>query len=389
MKKIFSFIFALFMSVSCTAITVEPTLEVGVSIIRSNYEEFFATLNVRSSEHYDVTLNSNWARITNITEAENFDVITIYCNENTDSKARCAEILVTTNYVSKQVQILQGGKKVDAKKSAEPEINANGNNLTVSLDEPGTLYKMCRKYFDYVGTSNEYGEQVWSNITNVTLYGTIDARDFSTLKWNFRNLKNVDLSGVKITAYSGEYGTNEGYYDGTSYSVYEANEVPIGAFFYWQENKIRNFPSELYDEGMASLQSVKLPGGIKTIRRNAFARAYNLEEINIPEGVETVEMVAFRYCTSIEKLYLPSTIKNIGWLAFTDMYSLKEVHIKARYVPFENQSFGNYPDSDNRGYVNVGDVNYSKKTKAVLYVPTGCKDVYKDWEKYFAEVVEE
>jgi hypothetical protein len=271
----------------------------------------------------------------------------------------------------------------------EPYIKVNGSDLVVRLDEPGALYKMCHKHFNYVDTNSEYGEQVWSNITNVTIYGTIDARDFSTLKWNFRNLKNVDLGGTRIAGYSGKYGTNEGYYDGGAYSVYNANEVPIGAFFYWQNNRIREFPNELYDEGMASLQSIKLPEGVKTIRRNAFARAYNLKEINVPEGVERIEMVAFRYCTSIEKLYLPSTIKNIGWLAFTDMYSLKEVHIKARYIPSEDQSFGNYPDSDNRGYVVMGDVNYSEKTNAVLYVPAGCKANYKDWEKYFVKIVEE
>lgn len=289
---------------------------------------------------------------------------------------------------------------------SQPSIEATGSHLTVYLSEPGTLYKMCRKYFDRVDTNKEYGEEIWWEITKVTLYGTIDARDFSTLKWNFRNLKDVDLSGTRIAAYRGAYGTNEGYYDGDIYSVYNANEIPIGAFFYWQGNEIRRFPEELDDEGMVSLRSVKLPKGIKVIRRNAFARAYNLKEINIPEGVEWIEMVAFRYCMSVQKLYLPSTLKNVDWLAFTEMTSLKEVHIAARNMPTDSknngsaQAFGNRLDASQvggatgqiwRGWVveMEGRQTSDEKTNAVLYVPAGCKANYKGWEKYFVKIVEE
>ena len=158
---------------------------------------------------------------------------------------------------------------------------------------------------------------------------------------------------------------------------------------------------------MPSLRNIKLPDGIKTIRGNAFARAYNLTEINIPEGVVTVDMVAFRYCMSIEKLYLPSTLKNIGWLAFTEMSMLKEVHIAAKekpeedtYYDGEERSFGNRIDGSQveemigqiyRGWViNIDDMeSYNPKTNATLYVPKGCKNNDKKWEKYFQDIVEE
>ena len=350
MKKIFIlfFIFALFMPVSCVADELDiPTFEVNEVFVQTNY---------------------SFSEVPGDSESKISDEAGDEAQGEGDSE--------TSNQAN----------SVPVKKT---NIEADGSNLTVYLDGPGTLYKMCRKYFDNVDTGKEYGEEIWTNITSVTLYGRIDARDFSTLKWNFRNLKDVDLSSTKITAYSGKYGTNEGYYDGGDYSVYNSNMIPIGAFFYWQSNDIREFPRELYDEGMVSLRSIRLPDGVRVIRRNAFARAYNLKEINVPEGITTIEMVAFRYCTSIEKLYLPSTINNIGWLAFTDMYALKEVHIKARYAPSENQSFGNYPDSDTRGYVILDDANYSEKTKATLYVPAGCKANYRDWEKYFVKIVEE
>ena len=131
-----------------------------------------------------------------------------------------------------------------------------------------------------------------------------------------------------------------------------------------------------------------------------------MKEINIPEGVETVEMVAFRYCMSIEKLYLPSTLKYVGWLAFTEMTSLKEVHIAATTMPTEEggygsvQTFGNRLDAYQIGGVEgqiwrgwvvdaEGYESSKEKTEAVLYVPVGSKDNYKDWEKYFVKIVEE
>lgn len=399
MKRFLYFVFILVAAVSCTEIQEqEPTFEISDTLIQTDYEEFYGTIEVRSSEPYVIDMDSDWAAVTDIMEGVDFDTVTIYCSKNLTPDARNTDAVVRTNTDSKQIHIVQTGKEFN--------IEVVDNHMTASIDEPGTLYKMCREYFDWIEIDQEFGEEIWGDITSVTLSGTIDARDFSTLKWNFRNLQDVDLSDVKIAAYSGEYGTNEGYYDGGVCSVYNANEIPVGAFFYWQNNYIREFPAELNDEGMPSLRSVKLPEGIKVIRRNAFARAYNLKEINIPEGVETVEMVAFRYCMSIEKLYLPSTLKNVGWLAFTEMTSLKEVHIAATTMPTEEggygavQAFGNRLDAYQiggiegqiwRGWVvdAEGYESSKEKTDAVLYVPVGSKDNYKDWEKYFVEIVEE
>ena len=384
-------------SVSCMKIQ-EPVFEISDTLIQVDYQSCESYIEIRSSEPYTIDLKCDWAMITDIKNNDTFDVITIYCSTNLTPDTRSTDAIVSTNSDSKQIHIVQEGRNVD--------IEAVDNHLTAWPTNPGMLYKMCRKFFDNEDTDKEYGDEIWGDITSVTLYGTIDARDFSTLKWNFRNLQDVDLSNTNISAYSGEYGTNEGYYDGSSYSVYFANEIPIGAFFYWQSNHIREFPAELNDEGMPSLRSVKLPEGIKTIRRNAFARAYNMKEINIPEGVETVEMVAFRYCMSIEKLYLPSTLKNVGWLAFTEMPSLKEVHIAAPEIPTEDnshgtpQTFGNRLDASQledvighifRGWVieMEGYASMNEKTEAVLFVPVGSKDKYKDWEKYFVRIEEE
>ena len=319
-------------------------------------------------------------------------------DETYDSRSGKIYILGKNNELLQTVEVFQS--QVDA--IVYTNIQTNG---------PGQLYSLLYEKYNGEKTDKEWGNENW-DIKSLRLSGSIDARDFSTIKWNLNNIENIDLSGAKIESYSGVYGTNEGYYDGGVYSIYPENEIPIGAFFYWENNYIREFPEEYFDEGMPSLNSIILPDGITTIRRNAFARAYNLKEINIPEGVTRIETVAFRYCMSIEKLYLPSTLNYIGWLCFTEMTRLKEVHIAAKEKPYEDltfegreqtdtpQSFGNMLDASQiggdveklyRGYIVTmeGYESYNPKTNATLYVPKGCKEEYSSWEIYFDNIVEE
>lgn len=191
-------------------------------------------------------------------------------------------------------------------------------------------------------------------ILDLKISGYMDARDFDFIKWHCMKVRNVDLSEVKIEAYTGSDGTNEGYND-----TYAANEIPLGAFFYWTTSYKYNYEGMPSDEGMPSLKSIKLPNGIKAIRRNAFARAYNLTEINIPEGVETIDYVAFAICQSLAEITLPSSLKEVGKTAFADMPSLKTVYINAANPP-----------------TCVSDAFQNLSNDAVLYVPKGSKYNY-------------
>lgn len=274
---------------------------------------------------------------------------------------------------------------------ANNNVKVYGDSIYVNLEEPGMLYSLYKSYVDDKECKKEYGEEVWEKVKKVRIDGNIDARDFSTLKWNFRNLANLDLSNVKILEYYGKYGTVEGY----EYS-YSKNTIPIGAFFYWMTNELRYFPEELYDEGMSTLKKVKLPEGITKIERNAFARAYNLESINIPEGVKTIEMCAFRHCHSIENISIPNTVNEIGYFAFTDMNSLKKLSIHSASVPKVMMPFGFYYDGTNVDYFETMGFNrgtlyynyYVKYNEATLYVPNGCKGKYESWVDFFNKVEE-
>lgn len=231
----------------------------------------------------------------------------------------------------------------------------NVSSATISIKQAGAL-------------SSLISEEEASKIKRLKLKGYMDARDFDYIKWHCLKIENVNLSEVTINEYSGIDGTNEGYYD-----TYHENEIPLGAFFYWKKAKY-NYMGVPSDEGMPSLKEIILPKGIRAIRRNAFARAYNLIKINIPEGVEEIDYVAFCLCTSLEEIDLPSTLKNIGKLAFANMSKLNELSIAATIPPeAEDDTFLGIPEN------------------ATLYVPKETKYLYekaRGWN-VFKKIIEQ
>lgn len=224
----------------------------------------------------------------------------------------------------------------------DEEDGGAGASASIYLEKAGTL-------------SSKISKSQASELLKLKLSGHMDARDFDFIKWKCMKIEVVDLADIVIDKYVGADGTNEGY-DAT----YEANEIPLGAFFYWTTSRKYNYEGMPKDEGMASLKKIVLPQGIKAIRRNAFARAYNLTEINIPEGVEAIDYVAFAICTSLEELRLPSTLKTVGKLAFADMSKMKRLYVSATTPPTASSN------------------SFQGITDATLYVPNGTESLYRN-----------
>ena len=238
---------------------------------------------------------------------------------------------------------------------SDDDDNVTGNTVSINLERAGTL-------------SNKLSKTQASELLKLKLSGHMDARDFDFLKWDCIKIQQIDLSDVVIDSYSGVEGTEEG-----NNKTYAANEIPSGAFFYWNDVHKYVYDGMPKDEGMPSLRKIVLPTGIKAIRRNAFARAYNLTEINIPEGVEQIDYVAFAICTSLRELTLPSTLKTIGQQAFASMDNLESMTILASTPPSANSN--SFQGMENR---------------ATLYVPKGTKALYSSsagW-KGFKKIVE-
>lgn len=157
-----------------------------------------------------------------------------------------------------------------------------------------------------------------STITNLTVIGTIDARDFKTMRDNMPVLSVVDISGVTISSYTGSLGTY--ITSDTGSKNYPANTVPNNAFHYYDTNT-----------GKISLTSIILPSSIIDIGISAFDGTTNLISINIPSFVTTIQDWAFWNCASMDSINIPSSVITIGYGAFHRFYGMIKVDINNPY----------------------------------------------------------
>lgn len=121
-----------------------------------------------------------------------------------------------------------------------------------------------------------------STITDLTVTGTIDARDFRCMRDDLTKLSNLDLDAVNIISFSGGGGPSY-----NSSAVYPANEIPEGAFYIGA------------GYGKTSLKKIILPKTITSIGNSSFNGCPSITEIIIPKLVTTISPFAFHYCTGL------------------------------------------------------------------------------------------
>ena len=72
-------------------------------------------------------------------------------------------------------------------------------------------------------------------------------------------------------------------------------------------------------EECTSLQSVRLPNGLKEIKYGCFYNCKNLRKIVIPNGVQKIGADAFAGCEKLE-IYIPTSVRKIGkYITLTDV----------------------------------------------------------------------
>lgn len=102
---------------------------------------------------------------------------------------------------------------------------------------------------------------------------------------------------------------------------------------------------------MKSLESVKLPAGLKEIGEEAFKECRNLVSINFPDGLKTIGKWAFEHDESLTGIRLPDSLENLGEFAFEYCKSITEANIPGGVKTVER---GIFKFCDKLAKVNVG-----------------------------------
>ena len=179
---------------------------------------------------------------------------------------------------------------------------------TANVATPGTLASVASSYL--------------ATVTNLTVTGSIDARDFVTMRDKMTSLTTIDLSSVVINSYI-DAGGNLGL--GNNWE-YKANGIPDFAFV-----------TPLYKA--------------KTI----------LKKIVLPSNSTSIGESAFDGCTGLQNVITGSAMSIISSYAFYDCSGLTSFNINAIIPPslgikvFENSNY----------------------TSCILTVPLGSVSIYK------------
>lgn len=154
-------------------------------------------------------------------------------------------------------------------------------------------------------TAGNLAQAVTDNsITQLTISGTMDARDFKFIADNLNDLVSIDLSDVVIEAYENQQQPL--FFDIKSY---DANTIPPTTFM------------------GKNLQNILLPSTLKKIDVAAFAGCEALETLNLPQELETIAPYAFTACNKLSTVTLPQGLKQMGDGAFSRCETLTSATI--------------------------------------------------------------
>jgi hypothetical protein len=172
-------------------------------------------------------------------------------------------------------------------------------------------------------------------ITNLTITGTIDARDFKTMRDNMPVLSELDMSAVTINTYFGSQGPDD--YNNTQ--VYAANTIPACAF---------SKPIEA--KGKESLTKVKLPQSTTVIGDYSFHQCKQIQTFEIPGSVVIIGAFALQGL-KLTSIKIPSKVIEIGSGAFYEFNG--DINV----------------DVDNSKYSSIDGVLFDKTASTILQCP--------------------
>ena len=151
------------------------------------------------------------------------------------------------------------------------------------------------------GNLEQVLENNLSQLNNLTVNGTMDARDFKFIADELPALQTLNLANATIV----EYSANKAVF--ANYILYEKNVLP-----------------QLSLMG-TNLRNIVLPNSITTIGEGAFAGCTKLETIEIPANVTTVGNYAFSGCSALTDITGGNNVTSIGDYAFSQCAALQNV----------------------------------------------------------------
>lgn len=168
-------------------------------------------------------------------------------------------------------------------------------SIVMAILLPGVVRAM-----DITTTAGHLSAAVGDNteITSLTVSGSLNAADFDFIGSKLTNLTSLDLGAATIEAYTGDKVL-------AGRGQFPVNEMPAYALF------------------GSKVSTLTLPATITAIGTSAFA-ASALTEVTIPATVTSIGDHAFNACASLTEVTVPATVKTLGLGVFTGCTALTD-----------------------------------------------------------------
>ncbi len=130
-----------------------------------------------------------------------------------------------------------------------------------------------------------------------------------------------------------------------------------------------------------NLQNISIPKNVVEIRDCAFSLNYNLNLVTFDKDsvLKSIGEKTFIYNYSLSNISLPNSLTNIGSFAFSET-NLNEVTIPSSLTSFGEGAFAScnnleniYVETNNKNYVSIDGVVYSKNKEILIEYPSGKK----------------
>jgi len=248
---------------------------------------------------------------------------------------------------------------IDLSSSANVFSNSNlANCILYVLPASKSLYSAANQWSafsaildlpEYVTITNTAGNlstaltanQLKSAIS-LTVSGTIDARDFLTIRDKMPLLTALNIGLASVVAYTGTEGTDK---SATSTGIYLANTIPIDAFYSKTSLLSVTLPTTITKiddyafNFCIGISSLTIPASVTTFGIRAFNLCSGLTSINIPSSVTLLNDALFCGCTKLSSITIPSSITAIGAYTFYNCSGFNAITIPTSVKTIGSQAF--------------------------------------------------